>query len=145
MHSLIVVENSWVPIDRRGWYEATSLRDEGWDGIDEWRGQMRGWESRHLPYLIVKHFSPTGKREGGIKPRLERGRMEHYLGYLPIFVLLSGIRRMFDWPYVIGGIAIVVGYMEAWLHQEERIDEPDLIVFNRKQQLRRMTFGLLGR
>jgi glycosyltransferase involved in cell wall biosynthesis len=27
---LIIVENNWVPVDRRVWYEATSLRDAGW-------------------------------------------------------------------------------------------------------------------
>jgi len=27
---LIVVENNWVPVDRRVWYEATTLRDFGW-------------------------------------------------------------------------------------------------------------------
>ena len=27
---LIVVENSWVPVDRRVWHEATTLRDFGW-------------------------------------------------------------------------------------------------------------------
>jgi len=27
---LIIVENSWIPIDRRVWYEATALRDAGW-------------------------------------------------------------------------------------------------------------------
>ena len=30
MHTLIVVENNSVPFDRRVWYEATTLRDEGW-------------------------------------------------------------------------------------------------------------------
>jgi len=30
---LIIVENSWVPIDRRVWYEATTLRDAGWQVI----------------------------------------------------------------------------------------------------------------
>ena len=30
MKALIIVENNFVPIDRRVWYEATSLRDGGW-------------------------------------------------------------------------------------------------------------------
>jgi len=30
MKALIVVENNFVPVDRRVWYEATSLRDAGW-------------------------------------------------------------------------------------------------------------------
>src|ERR1035441_3625765 len=30
---LIIVENNWVPIDRRVWYEATTLRDAGWQVI----------------------------------------------------------------------------------------------------------------
>jgi len=30
---LIIEENSMVPVDRRVWYEATSLRDAGWDVI----------------------------------------------------------------------------------------------------------------
>jgi glycosyltransferase involved in cell wall biosynthesis len=30
-HVLIIVENNWVPVDRRVWYEACSLRDSGWE------------------------------------------------------------------------------------------------------------------
>jgi glycosyltransferase involved in cell wall biosynthesis len=30
---LIIEENSWVPIDRRVWYEATTLRDAGWQVV----------------------------------------------------------------------------------------------------------------
>lgn len=30
-HVLFIIENNWVPVDRRVWYEATTLRDAGWN------------------------------------------------------------------------------------------------------------------
>lgn len=117
----------------------------GWDGIDILQAQMKGWESRHLTQVFVKHFRPSGKREGGIKTRIEKGRLDYYLGSLPIYVLISGVRKLVDWPYIIGGIAIVLGYLRAWVRNEQRIDNPELISFNRRKQLNRITFGLFGR
>lgn len=116
----------------------------GWDGIDILRAQMVGWESKHQKHLIVKHFRPMGKRHGGVKFRYERGRTSYYLGSHPIFVFLTGIRRMLDWPYITGGLAIILGYFHAWLKREPQIDDPELIAFNRQQQIQRMSFGLLG-
>lgn len=117
----------------------------GWDGIDILRAQMKGWESRHLPHLMVDHFRPTGKRQGGVRVRIERGRTSYFLGYNPLFVLLTSLRRIVDWPYITGGLAILFGYLSAWIRRQPQVDDPDLIAFVRRQQLRRMTFGLLNK
>jgi biofilm PGA synthesis N-glycosyltransferase PgaC len=117
----------------------------GWDGIDILRAQMKGWQSRHLPHLLVDHYRPTGKRQGGVSVRIDRGRTSYYLGSHPLFVLITSLRRMVDWPYITGGLAILYGYLSAWTHREPQIDDPELIAFNRRQQIRRMTFGRLGR
>lgn len=117
----------------------------GWDGIDILRAQMKGWESQHQEHLFLKHFRPTGKRQGGVSVRMDRGRTAYYLGSHPLFVLLSSIRRMLDWPYITGGLGILAGYFAAWFKREPQIDDLELIAFNRRQQIRRMTFGILGR
>ncbi len=116
----------------------------GWDGIDILRAQMKGWESRHQENLILKHFRPTGKRQGGVSVRMDRGKTAYYLGSHPLFVFLSSIRRMLDWPYIFGGLGILAGYSLAWYHREPKIDDSELIAFNRMQQIHRMSFGILG-
>jgi glycosyltransferase involved in cell wall biosynthesis len=117
----------------------------GWDGIDILRARMKGWESRHIPGLFVKHYRPTGKRQGGVSVRIERGHTMYYLGSHPIFVLISGIRRMFDWPYVSGGLAIIWGFFKARMNGEEQYNNRRLLQFNRNDQIRRMTFGLIDK
>lgn len=117
----------------------------GWDGIDILQAQMKGWKSAHIPDLMVDHFRPTGKRQGGLSTRFERGKLYHYLGSHPLFVLFVAARRLFDWPYVSGSAAIIGGYLYAWLKREKQIEDKDLIRFYRQQQLWRMTFGILGK
>ena len=116
----------------------------GWDGIDILRAQMKGWTSKHQKQLILKHFRPMGKRQGGVRFRIERGRTSYFIGSHPMFVFLTGIRRMADWPYLTGGLAIIAGYILAWIKHEPQIDDPELIAYNRQQQIRRMSLGLLG-
>lgn len=120
------------------------LPRHGWDGIDILRAQMKGWESRHLKNVIAKHYRPTGKRQGAVSTRFDRGRTAYFLGSHPLFVLLSSLRRLIDWPYIIGGLAILSGYLFAWISRDEQIDDLNLIEFNRKEQVKRMTFGVFN-
>lgn len=117
----------------------------GWDGIDLIQAQMHGWETYHLKDNIVLHFRPSGKRQGVFETRAMLGQTYHYLGSSPFFVLFAGIKRMFSQPFLVGGCAVIIGYLKSVIHKEARIDDPDLVNFYRQQQLKRMTFGLFDR
>lgn len=110
----------------------------GWDGIDLLQAQLFGWVTYHLRDNIALHYRPTGKRQGAIKARNMLGHTYYYLGSLPIFVILVGIRRLFSYPYVFGGISIIIGFFDAMIRREEQAQDKQLIEINRKQQLQRL-------
>jgi glycosyltransferase involved in cell wall biosynthesis len=113
----------------------------GWDTIDELKAQMKGWETRSYKDLVLLHYKRIGLRQKGItKGWFLGGQRFYYIGYHPIFIIAKGIYRMFDKPYIIGGLAIIFGYFKALLRKEKQINDKEMIRFLRKQQLRRLIF-----
>jgi hypothetical protein len=55
-------------------------------------------------------------------------------------VLASGLFRMRERPYVIGGALIVAGYLQAALRREPRYGDPEF-----RRELRRWQYGRLLR
>ncbi|QTA90016.1 glycosyltransferase family 4 protein [Desulfonema magnum] len=91
---LIILENSWVPIDRRVWYEATTLRDAGWKVTvicPAARGAHAGTESPEYN-IIAKH-----KMLDGISvyffPLIfaEKGTKAYIVEYLKAFISITGL------------------------------------------------------
>ena len=118
-------------------------RSLGWDGIDNWHALMLGWEVGRDKRLTVLHHRPPGMATGSLKGRIEEGRGAYFIGYHPLFMLARGIRRMMRRPYVIGGCAMIWGYVSSWLASNEQV-EPELVRFVRKAQLKLLTSLLLG-
>ncbi len=42
------------------------------------------------------------------------------MGTMPLYILAVGFYRMFERPFVVGGIGIIIGYFMAWLSGLER-------------------------
>jgi glycosyltransferase involved in cell wall biosynthesis len=116
----------------------------GWDGIDNWHALMLGWEIGRDKRLRVFHHRPPGHATGRLKARLEEGQGAYGMGYHPVFMLARGLWRMRDQPYVIGGLAMLWGYVAGWLRHSERV-ESDLIRFVQHTQLRVLAALLLRR
>ena len=110
----------------------------GWDGADEWQARARGWEVQSFLDIPLHHHRTTGTAKGPVRGRIEQGRAAFYMGYHPLFMLARGVRRMADRPFVLGGIALLWGYVGDWLCRRERVDDPMAIRFLRQSQLRRL-------
>jgi glycosyltransferase involved in cell wall biosynthesis len=122
---------------RRACFEAIGglRRSLGWDGVDNWHAQMLGWEIGRDKRLRVLHHRPWGAATGNLKSRVEEGQGAYYMGYHPLFMLARGTWRMINRPYVIGGCAMIWGYVASWLTRRERV-EPELVRFVQRAQLR---------
>jgi glycosyltransferase involved in cell wall biosynthesis len=122
---------------RRACFEAIGglRRSLGWDGVDNWHAQMLGWEIGSDERLRVLHHRPLGAATGSLKSRVEQGQGAYYIGYHPLFMFARGIRRMVNQPYVIGGCAMIWGYVTSWLTRREQV-KPELVRFVRRTQLR---------
>jgi poly-beta-1,6-N-acetyl-D-glucosamine synthase len=133
-------------------YRASCLEDigglrasMGWDGIDEYAAKARGWKVIPLPELRVLHHAKRGSKQRWWRARMEEGRGARYMGYLPIFVLVrAGYRMLVERPPVLGGLALLVGWMLATLRGAPVVDDPLAVAALREEQhgrLRRLRSG----
>jgi biofilm PGA synthesis N-glycosyltransferase PgaC len=117
----------------------------GWDGIDEWRALSLGWEVQSFSELRLLHHRVTGVATGPLKSKIEQGYGAYAMGYHPLYTIARGIRHMVFRPYVIGGWAMIVGHLVAWLEGQERLADPSVIRYVRRTQLRQLAGWVIGK
>jgi glycosyltransferase involved in cell wall biosynthesis len=101
------------------------VREVMWDGIDFHRARMEGFRTASLrdPELRIVHLRLMGSSDVSIyRGRLRWGRGQWFMGSAFPYVLASGIFRMGERPYVIGGLLIIVGYILAALQRKPRYE-----------------------
>jgi poly-beta-1,6-N-acetyl-D-glucosamine synthase len=83
----------------------------GWDGIDEFGARARGWNVHVLSELDVLHYKARGSAQPWRRARWEEGRGAHYMGYrISAVGLRAGYRMLVDYPPILGGIVLAVGF-----------------------------------
>jgi glycosyltransferase involved in cell wall biosynthesis len=112
----------------------------GWDMIDETRAQMRGWETRSYTEIELIHHRPIdGRQSNVLSSRYKMGELYHFLGYHPLYHLARSLRSAVqDFPILIGGIALLLGYVSAALRRHPRYDE-EYVRFVQKKQMQRFS------
>ena len=114
----------------------------GWDGLDEWQALILGWYVRSFEELKVFHYRITGNATGPLKSKIEQGYGAFYMGYHPLYTFARGIRHFVTWPFIIGGIGMIVGHLVAWLQGREYLLSPSTIRYVHRVQLRQL-YGLV--
>jgi glycosyltransferase involved in cell wall biosynthesis len=118
-----------------------------WDGIDFHRARIAGYRTASLgdPELRIIHLRLMGSSDRGIhRGRLRWGRGQWFMGSSLPYVIASGIFRMREKPYVIGGLTIVAGYLLAAARREPRYGDPMFRDELRRWQHRRLAAVLRG-
>jgi poly-beta-1,6-N-acetyl-D-glucosamine synthase len=110
----------------------------GWDGIDEMKAMMLGWETKSFKDIIVYHLRPTGQETGLLRYAWRRGALNYYLGYNPVYLVLSSINNFSKKPYLLFGITLFAGYIYSFLTKSEQINDKKLIDFIKKFQKQRI-------
>jgi poly-beta-1,6-N-acetyl-D-glucosamine synthase len=97
-----------------------------WDGIDCHRCRMLGWEavSSDQPELAIKHLRQMGSSFKSVyHGRLRWGRGQYFMGTHPLYLLAITGFRMAERPWVLGGLCIMAGYLQAALKRQPRYDD----------------------
>jgi poly-beta-1,6-N-acetyl-D-glucosamine synthase len=90
----------------------------GWDGIDELRAAVHGWQTEIVAGVRFLHHRPVGARDGGRARRwLAQGEGAHYMGYRPSYIALRTLRRTLRDP---AAAAMLWGYTRSALRGELR-------------------------
>ncbi|WP_299751005.1 glycosyltransferase family A protein [uncultured Tateyamaria sp.] len=120
------------------------VREVMWDGIDCHKARMMGWKavSWDVPELRFNHLRPMGSSQAGIfTGRRRHGFGQYYMGTGPLFLTASAVNKMRQKPYVLGGLAIIQGYLAALLRGAERHGDQELRAFIRRYQMRALMIG----
>lgn len=133
-----------IQLFRRACYEEIGgympLRYGGVDAMAEASARMHGWKTRTFMDIEAVHHRVTGTavRRSLLHAAYRDGVQEYVNGYHPLFELGKTFRRMFVRPYVLGGLARLIGYVGAGLRRLPRSVPEDLVRHLHKEQLGRV-------
>jgi len=114
------------------------LKAPGWDTLDEVKANMLGWETKSFPEITIVQHRYTGAQSGTWRNLHKNGRANYISGYHPIFMLFKCLKRTLEKPYLIGSIALFLGFISGYLKNIPQVNDNGLIDYLRKQQIRRL-------
>jgi hypothetical protein len=120
------------------------VREVMWDAIDCHKARQMGWiaVSWDHPELNFEHLRPMGSSQTSIYTGKRRhGFGQYFMGSDPLYYLATCLFRMSEPPYVLGGLAMLLGYAQAWLRGDRRLEDPALVAFIRAWQRRALRVG----
>lgn len=131
---------------RRDCFQAIGglVREVMWDAIDCHKARHLGWTvaSWDEDGLRFEHLRPMGSSQVSIWTGKRRhGFGQWFMGSDPLFYLATCIFRMAEPPYVLGGLAMLQGYVGAWWRGDRQLDDPELRSFIRAYQRRALRVG----
>lgn len=89
------------------------VEEKGWDTVDEIKAWTKGWETRHFTECKMLHLKPEGSGIGTLRTSAMHGEIYYKTGGGFLFFLFKCLRRLFEWPWVLGGITMLYGYYKA--------------------------------
>ncbi len=113
------------------------VREVMWDGIDCHRCRMLGWLARSWddPEIRFTHLRPMGSSQTSIwTGRKRHGFGQYFMGTSPLYMLASAVYRMRHPPVVVGGLAMLAGYVGSLVRGARRYEDPEFRAFLRRWQ-----------
>jgi biofilm PGA synthesis N-glycosyltransferase PgaC len=110
----------------------------GSDTVDEVKANMLGWTTMSFFDISMTHHRFTGASWGRWGGLVKDGKIDYVSGYHPLFLTAKSIVRLVRRPYIVGSVALIYGYISAYLQGVPRVNDPELIRYLRRQQLARL-------
>ena len=111
----------------------------GIDWIAVTTARMKGWKVQCFRQKRFHHHRTLGTAERGhLRALFSYGEKDYYLGGSPIWQLFRVIYRMGKNPPIVGGLALMAGYVWAALRRVRRAVSPELMRFHRREQMRKL-------
>ena len=103
--------------------------------------RMKGWQTRTFNEKLCFHHRELGVGSGSpgkLPMRFHYGRKAYLVGGHPLWEYSRGLFRMWERPFILGGLCFIAGYTFAALGRSERAVSQDLIRFHRAEQIARL-------
>lgn len=120
------------------------VRQVMWDGIDCHKCRQLGWiaVSWDEPELNFIHLRPMGSSQQGIfTGRMRHGFGQYFMGTGLLYMSASSVFRMLHPPYLIGGFAMLWGYVKSMFQRKPRFDDITLVKFIQSYQMQCLLKG----
>jgi len=122
------------------------VKSGGIDHIAVITARMKGWKTRTFTEKVCLHHRNIGSAErGALNAKFRDGTLDYALGGHPVWELFRTAYQMTREPYVIGGLALLAGYVTASMRRLERPISDELVAFRRREQMQRLKKFLSGR
>ena len=114
-------------------------RAGGLDWIAVMTARMKGWKTRSFSEKRFHHYRTLGTAgRGPLHALFSYGEKDYYLGGSPVWQLFRVAYRIAKRPVLLGGLALLSGYIWAALRRVERAVSPELMRFHRHEQMRKL-------
>jgi len=111
----------------------------GIDWIAVTTARMKGWKTRSFREKSFFHHRSLGTAERGkLRSAFSYGEKDYYLGNHPLWEACRVAYRIRKRPYLVGGIAVGLGYLCAACRRIDRPIGPELIQFHRREQMEKL-------
>jgi len=119
----------------------------GWDGVDEFKANSRGWTTKTFADLPFRHHRREGERDGSAwRARRNQGLAAYFLGYRPWYLALRALWQARRDP---AAVAMIWGYAVAAIQRTPRTVDDGARAYLRQQQslgkLKRRALEAVGR
>ena len=112
----------------------------GIDVIAVLTARMRGWRTHTFTERICEHHRPMGSanHRRKIVANFKLGQRQYCIGFHPLWQIIRSLYQMTRKPYVTAGGVLCLGYFWAMARRLPRPISPELIAFQRRDQMRRL-------
>ncbi len=96
----------------------------GWDTVDEIKARAVGWKTRCFEDLTFYHLKPEGSASGYLKIAFMCGEIDYRSGLpIPFFFLKVLYRLTAGHPVLLGGLAMLAGFLKALILRRPKLVE----------------------
>lgn len=112
---------------------------KGWDTVDEIRAGLLGWQTTHFDDIRFQHLKPEGMAMGSLSTHRFHGEIYYQTGGGFLFLLAKVAHRMLRGkPPLVGGLAMLWGYLLPTLSRQGRLVTPPEAKYYRRMLNRRL-------
>lgn len=111
----------------------------GVDWVAVMTARMKGWSVTAFADKRFHHHRAMGTAErSDVAALFSYGEKDYYLGGSPLWQLFRAAYRMMKPPRVVGGLALLGGYLWAAVRRLDRPVSDELVRFHRREQMQKL-------
>jgi poly-beta-1,6-N-acetyl-D-glucosamine synthase len=116
------------------------------DRIANIAARMKGWKTRTFTEKMYFHHRQMSTAQQGIlKARFKDGAKDYCVGSHPLWELFRTTYQMTKAPFILGGLALLLGYTWSFVRGVQRPVSAEMTRFVKQEQMQRLKNFLAGK